>query len=612
MQGGQSDQRPRTVAGSRALMAAVAPSDVKVLVVDNKEQNLVAFSAVIDQPGVTIICAQSGEQALEQVLRENFAVILLDVNMPGLDGFETAELIRQRKASANTPIIFVTAHADDAHVFRGYSLRAVDYLLTPVHPEVLKAKVGVFVELARKTNENRLQADRLREAEIQLRRQAEKRLRITDERLKITIDSVQDYAILSSDKDGRIDTWNGGAARLFLFDQTEILGADMAILFPVEDQERGIPARRRLEAIETGRSETNTWFIRKDGSRFLGNEVLTTIRNEQGQVDGFSKVIRDITERKALEEALFAEKERAEVTLNSIADGVLSTDLSGNVTYLNLVAERMTGWSGAEAVGRPLAEVFQIIDGPTREAAQHPIELAAVHQSKTLGRSADGILVRRDGFETPIEDSAAPIHNSSGQVTGAVIAFRDVSMARAMSLELSRLAQHDVLTNLPNRALFNDRLSQAIALAHRQAAHLALLFVDLDRFKDVNDSFGHAMGDTLLQSVARRLLACVRGSDTVSRHGGDEFVMLLSQVEGAKDAAVTAERVIAALVAPLRVAGRNLQVTASIGVSVYPDDAQEAETLINAADTAMYHAKGNGRSNYQFFRMDMNAPSAER
>jgi diguanylate cyclase (GGDEF)-like protein len=197
-------------------------------------------------------------------------------------------------------------------------------------------------------------------------------------------------------------------------------------------------------------------------------------------------------------------------------------------------------------------------------------------------------------------------------VTGAVIAFRDVSMARAMSLELSRLAQHDVLTNLPNRALFNDRLSQAIALAHRQAAHLALLFVDLDRFKDVNDSFGHAMGDTLLQSVAHRLLACVRSSDTVSRHGGDEFVMLLSHVEGAEDAGVTAERVIAALVAPLRVAGRNLQVTASIGVSVYPDDAQEAETLLNAADTAMYHAKGNGRSNYQFFRMDMNAPSAER
>jgi diguanylate cyclase (GGDEF)-like protein/PAS domain S-box-containing protein len=592
---------------------AVAPSDVKVLLVDNNEQNLVAFSAVINQPGLTVICAQSGEQALRYVLRENFAVILLDVNMPGLDGFETAELIRHRKASVNTPIIFVTAHADDAYVSRGYSLGAVDYLLTPVHPEALKTKVSVFVELARKTNENRLQADRLREAEIQLRRQAEKRLRTADERLKITIDSVQDYAILSSDKDGRIDSWNGGAARLFLFDQTEILGKDLAILFPPEDQERGIPARRRLEAVavETGRSETNAWFMRKDGSRFLGNDVLTTIRDEHGAVDGFSKIIRDVTERKALEEALFAEKERAQVTLNSIADAVLSTDLAGNVTYLNLVAERMTGWSCAEAVGRPLTEVFTTIDGRTREPAQHPIE-SAVHQSKTPARSADCILVRRDGFETPIEDSTAPIHDSSGQVTGAVIAFRDVSVARAMTLELSRLAQYDPLTNLPNRALFNDRLSHAIALAHRQGAHLAVLFVDLDRFKDVNDSFGHAVGDTLLQSVAHRLLTCVRSSDTVSRRGGDEFVMLLSQAECVADAAVTAERVTAALVAPLRVADRDLQVTASIGISVYPDDAQEAETLINAADAAMYHVKENGRSNYQVFRMDMNVPSAER
>ena len=197
-------------------------------------------------------------------------------------------------------------------------------------------------------------------------------------------------------------------------------------------------------------------------------------------------------------------------------------------------------------------------------------------------------------------------------MTGAVIAFRDVSVARAMSLELSRLAQYDVLTNLPNRALFNDRLSHAIALAHRQGAHLAVLFVDLDRFKDVNDSFGHAVGDTLLQSVAHRLLACVRGSDTVSRRGGDEFVMLLSQAECVKDAAVTAERVTAALVAPLRVGDRDLHVTASIGISVYPDDAQEAETLINAADAAMYHVKENGRSNHQVFRMDMSVPPAER
>jgi len=609
MPGLKSDRSKRIVEGPPTATLAT-PNVMKVLLVDDKEQNLVALSAVLDQPGVTVVCAQSGKQALRYVLNETFAVILLDVNMPGMDGFETAELIRQREASADTPIIFLTAHADDAHMFKGYSLRAVDYILTPVRPEVLKAKVGVFVELSRKTNENRLQAERLREAETQLRRQAEKQLHTADERLKITIDSVQDYAILSLDKDGRIDSWNGGAARLFFFDQTEILGEDMAILFPVEDQERGTVVDRRREAIETGRSESSNWFVRKDGSRFFGNDVLTAIRDEKGYVGGFSEIIRDVTDRKALEEALFAEKERAQVTLNSIGDAVLSTDLSGKVTYLNLVAERMTGWSCAEAVGRPLAEVFNIIDGETRETSHNPMELA-VRLSKTVTLPSNCILIRRDGFESPIADSAAPIHDRGGQITGAVIVFHDVSAERAMSLQLSHLAQYDVLTDLPNRTLLNDRLTQGIASARRHGTGLAVLFVDLDRFKHVNDTFGHAMGDVLLQSVAHRLLACVRISDTVSRLGGDEFVIVLSELDQVEDAAITANKVLTALAAPHNVAQHDLDVTVSIGVSTFPYDGQDAETLIKNADTAMYHAKENGRNNYQFFEKDMNVRAVE-
>src|SRR5260370_21592017 len=195
MPGHKSDGSARIVEGPSTAIRA-APGDMKVLLVDDKEQNLVALSAVLDQPGVMVVCAQSGKQALRYVLNETFAVILLDVNMPGMDGFETAELIRQREASADTPIIFLTAHADDAHMFKGYSLRAVDYILTPVQPEVLTAKVGVFVELSRKTNENRLQAERLREAETQLRLRAQKRLRTAAEVLKVPVDSAQDYAIV--------------------------------------------------------------------------------------------------------------------------------------------------------------------------------------------------------------------------------------------------------------------------------------------------------------------------------------------------------------------------------------------------------------------------------
>ena len=324
-----------------------------------------------------------------------------------------------------------------------------------------------------------------------------------------------------------------------------------------------------------------------------------------------SRALHNMIERKAVEEALFIEKERAQVTLNSIGDAVLSTDISGNVTYLNHAAESLTGWSREEALRRPVAEVFRIIDGATRQPARNPMELA-VQQNKTVGLTANCILIRRDGLECAIEDSAAPIHDRRGQVTGAVIVFHDVTAARAMSFRMSHLAQHDSLTDLPNRLLLNDRLTRAIASARRNGNRLAVLFVDLDRFKDINDSLGHAIGDKLLQSVAERLVARVRNSDTVSRPGGDEFVVLLSELEHPEDAAVCAKKMLTALTAPHRIAQHDVHVTVSIGVSTYPEDGQDAETLVKSADTAMYQAKENGRNNYEFFRQDMNIRAVER
>jgi diguanylate cyclase (GGDEF)-like protein/PAS domain S-box-containing protein len=333
----------------------------------------------------------------------------------------------------------------------------------------------------------------------------------------------------------------------------------------------------------------------------------------EGHIDtySFARAIRNMAERKVTEEAFFAEKERAQVTLNSIGDAVLSTDVLGNVTYLNAVAEKMTGWSRDEALGKPLAKVFEIIDGSTREPSPNPMELA-VQKNKTLGLTANCILIRRDGFESPIEDSAAPIHDRSGLVIGAVIVFHDVSMSRAMALEMSHLAQHDILTDLPNRVLVKDRLSHAIATARRNNTPIAVLFLDLDGFKHINDSLGHAVGDKLLQSVAARLVSCVRSSDTVSRQGGDEFVVLLSEIKHAADAAITARKIIAALTAPHVVDQYDLHVTASIGLSTYPDDGRDTESLIKAADTAMYQAKEKGRNNYQFFKKNMNVRAVSR
>src|SRR6202158_1193296 len=270
-----------------------------------------------------------------------------------------------------------------------------------------------------------------------------------------------------------------------------------------------------------------------------------------GHIDSYSlpRAVRHAIERKAAEDALYIEKERAVVTLNSIGDAVLCTDISGSITYLNLVAETMTGWCREEAVGKPLAEVFQIVDGGTRKTARDPMEMA-VEQNRTVGLTLNCILIRRDGFESAIEDSAAPIHDRIGRVIGAVIVFHDVSAARAMSHQMTHSAQHDVLTNLPNRMLLNDRVTQTISLARRQNRPLAILFLDLDRFKHINDSLGHAIGDQLLQSVSKRLLSSVRGSDTVSRQGGDEFVILLSEITYPEDAGTIAKKILLSLSAP--------------------------------------------------------------
>ncbi|MDO9217494.1 MAG: diguanylate cyclase, partial [Lacisediminimonas sp.] len=197
-------------------------------------------------------------------------------------------------------------------------------------------------------------------------------------------------------------------------------------------------------------------------------------------------------------------------------------------------------------------------------------------------------------------------------VIAAIEAHELAEQAEAAKAQIDHLAHHDVLTNLPNRMLLLDRLGQAIELARRRGQKLAVMFMDLDRFKHINDSLGHAVGDQLLKSVGRRLITCVRHSDTVSRQGGDEFVLLLSSVEHAEDAALSAQKMIDALALPHRIEGHDLHVSMSIGISVYPDDGQDADTLIKSADTAMYHAKENGRDNYQFFEDEMNVRAVNR
>ncbi|MDO8654469.1 MAG: EAL domain-containing protein [Undibacterium sp.] len=323
------------------------------------------------------------------------------------------------------------------------------------------------------------------------------------------------------------------------------------------------------------------------------------------------QTLRNIIQRKAVEDAFYKEKARAEIALNSIGDAVICTDMEGIIDYLNIAAEKMTGWSRLDASGHALGDVFKIINGITGKPERNTVELV-LEVNKSIGLPPDTVLVRRDGSHVSIEDSAAPINDWDGQPTGVVIVFHDVSLAQSMAKKMAHLAQHDFLTNLPNRALLNDRIAHAIILSKRNNSQLAVLFLDLDNFKHINDSLGHATGDKLLQSVTQRLSGCVRGSDTVSRQGGDEFVILLAEGKSEEDAAATANKILGVLALPHSIDQDELYVTTSIGISIYPADGEDAETLIKSADIAMYHAKEKGRNNFQFFRSSMNIRAVER
>src|SRR5450631_452636 len=333
------------------------------------------------------------------------------------------------------------------------------------------------------------------------------------------------------------------------------------------------------------------------------------------QVDGYRlrRTVRTMMDRRAAE-AVALENEVANATLDSIGEAVLRTDIHGSLTYLNRVAENMTGWFREEALGRPIEDVLRLVDCVSGAAVDNAVA-TVIHGDRTATAMISFIscaLVRRDGVKLGIENRVTVVDDQAGNLIGAVVVIRDVGAARAASLETSHASQHDVLTNLPNRTLFNDRLKQAISLAERQGKQLAVLFVDIDQFKRINDSLGHTMGDKLLRSVAGRLMACVRRTDTVCRMGGDEFVILLSQVEHAEDAALTARKILRAVAAPHIIDNKSLDVNVSIGGSTYPDAAQDAESLLGQADAAMYEAKQHGRNRYEFFRSDMRVRLATR
>jgi diguanylate cyclase (GGDEF)-like protein/PAS domain S-box-containing protein len=411
--------------------------------------------------------------------------------------------------------------------------------------------------------------------------------------------------------DGHFLRVNTAVCQMLGYREDELLAMGIADITHPDDLAEDVALRDAMLAGHSDSYQMEKRNFHKDGHLVHIQLSVSMVRDEHGKPLYFVSQAQDVSQRKQFEEALFRERELAEVTLNSIGDAVITTGTDLCVTSLNPIAEAMTGWPSAEARGRPMDEIFRLQDSRTGAPLDNPL-LEALGRNAIVDLGGRAELIHRNGFGTPVEDSAAPIHDHAGNVIGGVIVFHDISETRALALKMIHLSQHDTLTGLPNRSLLHTRIEQAIATALRRQQHGALLYVDIDHFKRINDAHGHNVGDRVLQGVATCLRASLDSDDMISRYNGDEFAILLPHIEGPGEAASMAARLLAECNHIALDDGSDLQLQLSIGISVFPADAVDADSLLRNADNAMYAMKMAGRHGYRLFTPSMNEREAER
>jgi len=467
---GRTDGGTLMATNGQITVSNVEPSQPAVLVVNDREDQRVAIRVMLAPLGLVVVEADSGRAALDALLRQPFALILMDVRMPVMDGYETARLIRQRDQTITTPIMFVTAHGRvDAEILNAYASGAADFIFTPVVADVLRAKVSVWVELFAQSQE--LQR---RSQELQRRSQE----------LQLTLESI-----------------------------TELNQA-------LRDSEAGTQA-----------------------------------------------------------------------VLDNVADGILTTGETGLIESFNRSAQALFGYSEDEAVGQPLAFVI----APAHQAAFSELVMTARPLSPLTAKqdaTTETLGSRQDGstFAMEVEHGELTV----GDRTRTLAFVRDISARKAYTESLADQALHDGLTGLANRALFGVQLVQALASAKRTGEPRAVLVIDLDGFKQVNDTLGHDQGDSLLKQVGERLAAALRETDTIARLGGDEFAILPADATDLPAAAAVAWKIHQTCATGFAVGDEVVHVSASIGIALYPDHGRTTDQLLSRADAAMYLAKKSG------------------
>ena len=421
------------------------------------------------------------------------------------------------------------------------------------------------------------------------------------------VDSVKDYAIFMLDAEGRVASWNPGAELIKGYTSEEILGKHFSSFYTDEDIEDGKPQSALRTAATEGRYQQEGWRVRKDGSRFWAEVTITAVRDEDGQLLGFAKVTRDVTERREAEQALRQSEQRFRLLVDSVKDHALfMLDPEGRVESWNAGAEQLLGYGADEIVGKHLSCFY------TDEDVQHGKPAWDLEAAAADGQvEEEGWRVCRDGTRFWAEVAITAVYDEEERVRGFAQVTRDVTERARLLEQLEHQALHDALTGLPNRTLFIERLRLALARLERHPSTAAVLFMDVDRFKMINDSLGHEVGDQLLVALAERLERVMRPHDTVARFGGDELAILCEDLDDEQHAAKIAKRVVRALKRPLPVKGREMVVSSSIGIAVASEASADPERLISDADAAMYRAKAKGRGTFELFDEAMRARAME-
>jgi diguanylate cyclase (GGDEF)-like protein/PAS domain S-box-containing protein len=378
-----------------------------------------------------------------------------------------------------------------------------------------------------------------------------------------------------------------------------------------DDLAASLDYARRIVEGEFPKYHLDKRFLHADGRTVWASLSVSLVRDAEGEPLYFVSQIQDVTERKRFENALEWLSQQHEMVLKSAGEGIFGLDLRGTVTFANPAASDMTGWSTQDLLGRPM---HNLVHHTKPDGAPYPSEECPIHAAFTTGSTHsrdDEVFWRKDGTSFQVEYTSNPIFED-GEIVGAVVTFRDITERKALEEQLHHQAFHDLLTGLPNRALFMDRLERALTRANRRGSKVVVLFMDLDNFKVVNDSLGHKAGDQLLTAVAERLKTCLRSDDSAARLGGDEFTILVEDISSVDEVVQIAERIADILRPPFALEEQEVFVTASTGIALNSTAQEQAADLLRHADLAMYRAKHRGKARYEVFEPSMDAKAVER